>query len=235
MICVSRCMLWVFSSRTHGKLRADERTKLINRIEAALTAMNELFSALLDISKLDGGATTVNVTVFPMAQLLAHAETTFAGAALEKGLSFRVLPSDAWVRSDFILLEQAVFNLINNALRYTRHGRVLVGCRKRGNDLRIEVWDTGIGIAADQHDKIFGEFYRLGEPDRDRRGGLGLGLAIVDRVCRCSITRSRSSPRWAGARPLPSPCRPRRPTKRPSRFRWSGGLSQACRATCSFW
>jgi signal transduction histidine kinase/CheY-like chemotaxis protein len=176
--------LGLFVAQLHGKLRADERAKLVDRIEAALTAMNELFSALLDMSKLDAGATNLNVTVFPMAQLLAHAETTFAGAAMEKGLTFRVLPSDAWVRSDFILLEQAVFNLITNALRYTRHGGVLVGCRRRGGELRIEVWDTGVGIAADQHDKIFGEFYRLGEPDRDRRGGLGLGLAIVDRVCR---------------------------------------------------
>jgi signal transduction histidine kinase/CheY-like chemotaxis protein len=176
--------LGLFVAQLHGKLRTAERSQIVGRIEDALAAMNQLFSALLDISKLDAGATTVNVTVFPVSQLLAHAETTFAGAALEKGLSFRVLPSEAWVRSDFILLEQAVFNLITNALRYTRHGGVLVGCRKRSDNLRIEVWDTGIGIAADQHDKIFGEFYRLGEPDRDCRAGLGLGLAIVDRVCR---------------------------------------------------
>jgi signal transduction histidine kinase/ActR/RegA family two-component response regulator len=176
--------LGLFVAQLHGKLRAAERSLLIGRIEDALSAMNELFSALLDISKLDAGATTVNITVFPVAQLLAHAETTFAGAAREKELSFRALPSDAWVRSDFILLEQIVFNLITNALRYTRSGGVLVGCRKRGDRLRIEVWDSGIGIAPDQHDKIFGEFYRLGEPDRDRRAGLGLGLAIVDRLCR---------------------------------------------------
>jgi signal transduction histidine kinase/ActR/RegA family two-component response regulator len=176
--------LGLFVAQLHGRLRAAERSQLIGRIEDALSAMNELFSALLDISKLDAGATTVNITVFPVAQLLAHAETTFAGAAREKKLSFRALPSDAWVRSDFILLEQIVFNLVTNALRYTRSGGVLVGCRKRGDQLRIEVWDSGIGIAADQHDKIFGEFYRLGEPDRDRRAGLGLGLAIVDRLCR---------------------------------------------------
>jgi signal transduction histidine kinase/CheY-like chemotaxis protein len=176
--------LGLFVAQLHGKLRAAERSQIISRIEDALSAMNELFSALLDISKLDAGATTVNITVFPVAQLLAHAETTFAGAAREKKLSFRALPSDAWVRSDFILLEQIVFNLITNALRYTRSGGVVVGCRKRGDQLRIEVWDSGIGIAADQHDKIFGEFYRLGEPDRDRRAGLGLGLAIVDRLCR---------------------------------------------------
>jgi signal transduction histidine kinase/CheY-like chemotaxis protein len=175
--------LGLFVAQLHGRMRAAERRQIIHRIEAALAAMNELFSALLDISKLDAGATPVNITVFPMAQLLAHAETTFAGAAREKGLSFRAVPSEAWVRSDFILLEQIVFNLISNALRYTRHGGVLVGCRKRDGQLRIEVWDTGVGISADQHDKIFGEFYRLSEPDREHRG-LGLGLAIVDRLCR---------------------------------------------------
>jgi signal transduction histidine kinase/CheY-like chemotaxis protein len=175
--------LGLFVAQLHGRLRAGERSQIVGRIEDALAAMNQLFSALLDISKLDAGATTVNLTVFPVAQLLAHAETMFAGAAREKGLTFRALPSDAWVRSDFAMLEQIVFNLITNALRYTRNGGVLVGCRKRGEALRIEVWDTGIGIPADQHDKIFGEFYRLNEPDRDRRG-LGLGLAIVDRMCR---------------------------------------------------
>src|SRR5580704_15590067 len=176
--------LGLFVEQLQGKLRASERAHIISRIKDALSATNELFTALLDISKLDAGATTVNITVFPVAQLLAHAETTFAGAAREKELTFRALPSDAWVRSDFILLQQIVFNLVHNALRYTRSGGVLVGCRKHGDQLRIEVWDSGIGIAADQHDKIFGEFYRLGEPDRDRRAGLGLGLAIVDRLCR---------------------------------------------------
>jgi CheY-like chemotaxis protein len=88
------------------------------------------------------------------------------------------------VRSDFILLERILLNLVSNAVRYTSSGGVVVGCRKRGDRLRIEVWDTGAGIPEDQHDKIFGEFYRLGEPDRDQRSGLGLGLAIVDRLAR---------------------------------------------------
>jgi CheY-like chemotaxis protein/anti-sigma regulatory factor (Ser/Thr protein kinase) len=99
-------------------------------------------------------------------------------------LSLRAAPSRAWVRSDFILLERVIFNLVSNALRYTNRGGLVVGCRKRGNNLRIEVWDTGVGIPADQHEKIFGEFYRLGEPLRDNRASLGLGLAIVDRACR---------------------------------------------------
>jgi signal transduction histidine kinase/FixJ family two-component response regulator len=174
----------LFVAQLHGRLRASERSRVVGRIEAALSAMNELFSALLDISKLDAGGTAANITTFPVAQLLARAETTFTEAARAKRLSFRVMRSDAWIRSDFILLERVILNLISNAVRYTNHGGLLVGCRKRGNDLRIEVWDTGAGIPADQHEKIFVEFYRLDGSDRDRRTGLGLGLAIVDRACR---------------------------------------------------
>jgi signal transduction histidine kinase/ActR/RegA family two-component response regulator len=172
----------LFVAQLHGRLRKNERMAVVRRVEAALSAMNELFNSLLDISKLDAGGTTANISNFAVAQLLAHAETTFAEAARAKGLSFRVLRSNAWIKSDFILLERIVFNLISNAVRYTNSGGIRVGCRRRGDTLRIEVWDTGVGIPADQHDKIFGEFYRLGEPDR--RTGLGLGLAIVDRACR---------------------------------------------------
>jgi len=96
----------------------------------------------------------------------------------------RVVACDAWVRSDFILLERIVFNLVSNAVRYTAKGGLVVGCRSRSGQLRIEVWDTGSGIPQDQQQHIFTEFYRLGKHDRDKRGGLGLGLAIVDRLCR---------------------------------------------------
>jgi signal transduction histidine kinase/ActR/RegA family two-component response regulator len=174
----------LFVAQLHGRLRADERRQLVRRIETALSAMNELFSALLDISKLDSGGTTATITNFVISELLAHAVSTFGEMARAKGLSLRVASSDAWVRSDFILLERVIFNLISNALRYTNRGGLVVGCRKRGDNLRIEVWDTGVGIPADQHEKIFGEFYRLGEPLRDNRASLGLGLAIVDRACR---------------------------------------------------
>jgi signal transduction histidine kinase/ActR/RegA family two-component response regulator len=174
----------LFVAQLHGRLRADERKHLVRRIEAALSAMNELFSALLDISKLDSGGTTATITNFAISELLAHAVATFSEMARAKGLSLRVASCGAWVRSDFILLERVIFNLVSNALRYTNRGGLVVGCRKRGNNLRIEVWDTGIGIPADQHEKIFGEFYRLGEPGRDHRASLGLGLAIVDRACR---------------------------------------------------
>lgn len=168
----------------HGRLRASERKLVIERIEAALSATNELFNTLLDISRLDAGALAPNMAAFPVAQLLGQIETTFAEAARRKGLSLRVIRSSAWVWSDFILVERIVFNLISNAIRYTSRGGIIVGCRKRGNGLRIEVWDSGVGIPLDQQEKIFGEFYRLGGPDRGRGAGLGLGLAIVDRLCR---------------------------------------------------
>jgi CheY-like chemotaxis protein len=94
-----------------------------------------------------------------------------------------VVRSSAWVRSDFILLERVLLNLASNAVRYTSHGGVVIGCRRRGGRLRIEVWDSGLGIAEDQRGRIFDEFYQL-EDGRRHPGGLGLGLAIVDRLCR---------------------------------------------------
>jgi CheY-like chemotaxis protein len=161
-----------------------ERSRVTAQIDAAVTAMNDLFNALLDISKLDAGALAPDVTDFPLAHVLQRIERTFSPVAREKGLQLRMVPSDAWVRSDFILLERILLNLVSNAIRYTFRGGVLVGCRRRGGRLRIEVWDSGIGIPADQRENIFGEFYQLAVSERDSREGLGLGLAIVDRLCR---------------------------------------------------
>jgi len=175
--------LGLFVAQLRGDMSAQERSRIVECIYASVAAMNELFNTLLDISRLDAGALTPNVTEFPAAQLLQRIESTFAEPAREKNLSFRVLPSDAWVRSDFFLLERILFNLVSNAVRYTSQGGVVVACRKRGEQLRIEVWDTGLGIAEDQRQNIFSEFYRLGEPERDQRAGLGLGLAIVERLC----------------------------------------------------
>src|SRR2546430_1116097 len=176
--------LGLFVAQLHGRVRANERRRIVTCIDAALSAMNELFNALLDISKLDAGVLTPSITEFPFAKLLERVDTTFTGAAQEKGLSLRVITSSAWVRSDFILLERIVFNLVSNAIRYTSSGRVVVGCRKRGLNLRVEVWDTGPGVPQDQQQNIFGEFYRLDTLGGDARSGLGLGLAIVDRLCR---------------------------------------------------
>ncbi len=171
-----------------AQLRADidpvERRRIVARIDSAVAAMNDLFNALLDISKLDAGVLVPDPAVFAIRPLLRRMETTFAGVAHEKGLKLRVMASSAWVRSDPVLLERILLNLVSNAVRYTDRGGVFVGCHRRGDSLRIEVWDSGIGIPDDQRRNIFGEFYQLAGNEAGRRGGLGLGLAIVDRLCR---------------------------------------------------
>jgi len=176
--------LGLFIAQLRGRTRATERKQLMERVDAALSAMNELFNELLDVSKLDSGVLTSNLTQFPAAHLLARLEATFAGSAREKGLSLRVIKSSAWIRSDLILLERILSNLVSNAVRYTTAGTILIGCRKRNGRLHIQVWDTGAGIPQDQHKNVFVEFFRLGKHDNEPRGGLGLGLAIVDRLCR---------------------------------------------------
>ena len=174
----------LFVGQLHAEPDPAERSRLVARIDAAVIAMNELFSALLDMSRLDAGMLELNVTEFPVERLLAQMETTFAEAAREKGLRLSVAPSGAWVRSDFILLERILLNLISNAIHYTTRGGIVIGCRRRGECLRLDVWDSGIGIPEDHQQNIFREFYQLADPERDRRGGLGLGLAIVDRLGR---------------------------------------------------
>ncbi|MCC6947400.1 MAG: GAF domain-containing protein [Bradyrhizobiaceae bacterium] len=163
---------------------AEERTRLVSRIDAAMIAMNELFDSLLDISKLDAGILEPTTTEFPIARLFSRLQTTFAEAAREKKIRLKVVSSSAWVRSDPILLERILLNLVSNAVRYTIRGGVVVGCRKAGTMLRIDVCDTGEGIPKDKQKEVFSEFYQLDTPDRDRLGGLGLGLSIVDRLAR---------------------------------------------------
>ena len=152
------------------------------QIGAAIGAMNGLFDSLLDMSKLDAGVLEADITEFPAAEVLARIETTFAEIAREKGLRLRVVPTRAWVRSDFILLERILLNLVSNAVRYTARGAVMVGCRPRGGRLQFEVRDSGPGIAEDQKRSIFREFYQVVAQASRHRGGLGLGLAIVDRL-----------------------------------------------------
>lgn len=158
------------------------RKRLIERIDAAVGSMNELFEALLDMSKLEAGILETNFAEFPVDRLLKRIEMTFADAAREKGLCLTMVPSSVWVHSDFVLLERILFNLVSNAVRYTERGSVVVGGRRRGGQLRIDVCDTGPGIPEAQQRNVFGEFYQLAKSDR--RGGLGLGLAIVDRLGR---------------------------------------------------
>ncbi|WP_271608712.1 MULTISPECIES: MASE1 domain-containing protein [unclassified Bradyrhizobium] len=176
--------LGLFIAQLRTPLSSVERTKTIERVDAARKEMDEMFNSLLDISRLDAGMLTPKITELPIAHLLQKLEMTFNQAAREKGLQLRIRRSNAWVRSDAMLLERILLNLVSNAVRYTLRGRIIVGCRRRGETLRIEVWDTGPGIPEDQKQNIFGEFFQVPAQERSRSGGLGLGLAIVDRLSR---------------------------------------------------
>jgi signal transduction histidine kinase/ActR/RegA family two-component response regulator len=158
--------------------------ELVANVRRSVDAMDELFDALLDISRLDAGAVRSRVATFPLEELFERLRFEFAGLAQEKGLRFTVQKTRLYVRSDPELLSQILRNLLANALRYTARGGVLMGCRRGAGRLRIEVWDTGCGIPHEQHPQVFQEFTQLGNPERDRRKGLGLGLAIVDRLVR---------------------------------------------------
>jgi len=170
----------LFVAQLHAQSDPLERDRLVGRIDAAVGAMNELFNSLLDMSKLEAGMLETEPAEFPVERLLKRIETTFTGAAREKGLRLSVVPSGAWIRSDFVLLERILFNLVSNAVHYTARGGIVIGCRPRGARLKLEVWDSGPGIPEEHHQSVFREFYQLAGPGRDRGGGLGLGLAIVD-------------------------------------------------------
>jgi signal transduction histidine kinase/CheY-like chemotaxis protein len=178
-----------------GHAMTEEMRGLVEHVGGSVAAMDGLFNSLLDISRLDAGVVMTHIEDFPIQPLLARVCRDHLDEAEAKGLGLVWRPCSAIVRSDPVLIERILRNLVSNALRYTDRGRVLVGCR-RHQGLRIEVWDTGRGVPPDQQEQIFREFYQMGNSERDRAKGLGLGLAIVDRLaklldCRLSL---RSAP-----------------------------------------
>ncbi len=158
--------------------------QLVGNVRRSVDSMEELFDAQLHISRLDAGAVQARVDTIPVAEVLERLSFEYAPVAKQKGLSLRVMKTSLYVRSDPTLLARIVRNLLANAVRYTDRGRVTVGCRRRGDRVSIEVWDTGPGIPAGKHAEVFQEFAQLGNPERDRRKGLGLGLAIVERLAK---------------------------------------------------
>ena len=156
---------------------------LVASINTSVEALEVLFNELLDMSKLDAGAVKPELRDFPLSRVFDRLRLELAPEAAEKGLRLRVMRSRAWVRSDPVLLERILRNLISNAIRYTVRGGVLAGVRRRGRALALEVWDSGVGIPESERDRIFEEFYQLRNPGRSNRKGLGLGLAIIQRLC----------------------------------------------------
>jgi signal transduction histidine kinase/CheY-like chemotaxis protein len=176
--------LGLFVAQLNNRVTDPETRHLAGRIKAAVMALQGLLDALLDISRLDAGVVTPVLTAVPVECILERIEAAFALDATERNLRFRIVRSRLFVHSDPILLERILVNLVANAVRYSRQGGVLVGCRRRGTQVRIEVWDTGIGVAPEHQEMIFQEFYQVGNQERDRGKGLGLGLSIAARLAR---------------------------------------------------
>ena len=161
----------------------DKRFETIQSIESSLDSVETILGAVLDISRLDTGALKPARSVFSVDGLLRQIQTDFQPLANEKNLDLRIVPSSATISTDRNLFRRLVQNLVSNAIKYTRSGRVLVGVRRRGGLIELQVHDTGIGIAADKLNTVFREFTRLEEGVREAQG-LGLGLSIVDRIAR---------------------------------------------------
>ena len=156
--------------------------KLVAKLDETLGAMSGMLNTLLDINQLEAGIVLAAPTDFPINDLLLQLRTEFSYHAQANGLGWHVVPCGLTVRSDRTLLEQILRNLLSNAVKYTHTGAVLLGCRRRGAALRIEVWDTGIGIPRGQLGVIFEEFHQLDNAARERSRGLGLGLSIAQRL-----------------------------------------------------
>ena len=159
-----------------------EALQLAERIDASFRAAEDLLDALLDTSRLDTGTYRPELADFALAELFDSLQSQFAALAEQRGLRLRVAASKLAVRSDPQLLRRVLQNFLSNALRYTRRGGVLLGARRHGDEVRIEVWDSGPGIPAEQSARIFGEFQRLEQPSPWGEKGLGLGLSICDRI-----------------------------------------------------
>lgn len=156
--------------------------KVIEAAKTALSGGESLLLALLDLSKFDAGAITVNRQTFPISDILHQLNTEYTKIASEKGIKFTTVNSSAFIESDSLLLSRLLRNLINNAVKYTDHGKILFGCRRIKGGVRIEVWDTGIGIPPEQQSRIFDEFFQVGNVGRDLSMGLGIGLSVVQRT-----------------------------------------------------
>ena len=209
-----------FTSALSAQLPEGTARTVVRDMELAVDALKMLLDSLLDVSKLDAGVVTVRPMIFGIDSILATTRVNFTALAAAKGVELRVLPSNAMVRTDPALFGRMVQNLVDNAVRYTDRGRILVGCRRRDDVLRLEVWDTGLGIPPGQTEEIFEEFTQISNPERDREKGLGLGLAIVKRLSRLlghpvgvRSAPGRGSVFWVEA-PFQPSARPRPPVRR---------------------
>jgi len=168
--------LSMYASVLEGRARDADAQRVVHGVQLSVKTLERLFDGLLDISKIESGVVKPCLASFPLLPLIEQVVEEERPLAEQKGLELRTLRTSAWVESDPALLERMLKNLLTNAIRYTERGRIVVGCRRAGGRLRLEVLDTGIGIAAEEHRRIFEDYYQInGASGR----GLGLGLPIV--------------------------------------------------------
>ncbi len=185
--------LSLFSGALGNFRLGSEETAIVQHIQSNIAAMEGLFNGLLDLSRLEAGAVRKVVRAFPVQPVFDRLDHYFTPLASEKGLSLRLVPTLVWVTGDEILAEQILMNLIANALRYTHEGGVVIGARRKtqktGKRIAFQVSDSGEGIADADRKRIFDEFVQIGNQERDRRKGLGLGLSIAARTAALLETR----------------------------------------------
>ncbi|MGA0613097.1 hybrid sensor histidine kinase/response regulator [Caldimonas sp. KR1-144] len=177
----------LFAEALRARSRGDEEvTHLVNSIYSSVDALEGLFGELLDITKIDTGGVEPQPQAFALRDLFARLRLQYEPTAFEKGLSLRLRGEDRVVYADPVLTDRILRNLLANAIRYTREGGVLLAARRRGTRVVVQVWDTGVGIAAAEQSRVFDEFYQVGGAQApvaaNDRKGLGLGLAIVKRL-----------------------------------------------------
>ncbi|ALM51567.1 NahK/ErcS family hybrid sensor histidine kinase/response regulator [Halomonas huangheensis] len=176
----------LFTSALSQQMEAEDMKRTIGHIDSSLQSAEELLSTLLDISKLDAGALTPRRSHFALNEIIRPLQAQFAVMAEDHGLDLKVVGTSLWVDSDAQMLRRIIQNFLSNAIRYTQEGLVLLGVRRRGDRILIEVWDSGPGIPEAKQSEIFQEFRRLDQASRHKESekGLGLGLSIADRMSR---------------------------------------------------
>jgi signal transduction histidine kinase/ActR/RegA family two-component response regulator len=174
----------LFGAALLAKRKSTPDEPLVRNLMLCVDVLEASFTAMLDVSKLDAGVVQAKSQPVALAYLFQRLETSFGRQAESLGLALRFKPGRKWVYGDPILIERLLGNLVHNSLKFSQHGGVVLVARKRGQQLSVEVWDSGIGIDASELPYIFNEFYQLGNPERDRSKGLGMGLSIVQRLAK---------------------------------------------------
>jgi two-component system, chemotaxis family, CheB/CheR fusion protein len=163
-------------------VQGERAQQLVARLEQISVSMSAMLDTLLNINQIESGILCAEKVMFWLDEMFIRVQNEFVNQAMAQGIEFRVIPARIQIFTDPHLLEQMIRNLLTNAFKYTRHGKVLMGCRRRQGILSIEVWDTGIGIPENDFERIFEEYQQIDNTARERSRGLGLGLSIVRRV-----------------------------------------------------